>query len=80
MDSNVKAQLGNRIALKTTDKTNSKIILDDSQLDASKLNGKGHMICKLSTVQYAQSGYISPTLVDSVISAINRDYQAHIKD
>ena len=80
MDSNVKAQLGNRIALKTTDKTNSKIILDDSQLDASKLNGKGHMICKLSTVQYAQSGYISPTLVDSVISAINRDYQEHIKE
>lgn len=80
MDSNVKAQLGNRIALKTTDKTNSKIILDDSQLDASKLNGKGHMICKLSTVQYAQSGYISPTLVDSVISAINRDYQDHIKE
>lgn len=80
MDSNVKAQLGNRIALKTTDKTNSKIILDDSQLDASKLNGKGHMICKLSTVQYAQSGYISPTLVDSVINAINRDYQDHLKD
>lgn len=76
MDSNVKAQLYNRIALKTTDKINSKIILDDTRYDASLLNGKGHMICRLADMQHAQSGFVSSKLVDSLVHAICLDYQA----
>ena len=78
MDSNIKSQLGNRIALKTTDRTNSQIILDDKDLDASALSGKGHMICKLSTVNYAQSGFVSDEMIYEIIDAICQDYQERL--
>ena len=75
MESSIKAQLENRICLKTTDSVNSKIILDDKDLDASKLSGKGHMICKLLTTSTAQGGYIDGGTVSDMIECIIEDYE-----
>ena len=78
MDSNIKSQLGNRIALKTSDRVNSQIILDDKELDASALSGRGHMICKFSTTNYAQSGFVSDENIYEIIEAICQDYQERL--
>ena len=79
MDSSIKAQLNNRICLKTTDSTNSKIILGSSgEADASKLAGKGHMICKLDSyphAQLAQGGFLDNKIMAQLIYAITLDYQ-----
>ena len=79
MESSIKAQLENRICLKTTDSVNSKIILDDKDLDASKLSGKGHMICKLLTTSTAQGGYIDGGKLSEMIECITEDYEDRLK-
>ena len=44
--SNIKANCPTRIALKTISYVNSKVILDDPKLDASKLDGVGYAIMR----------------------------------
>ena len=79
MEGSIKGQLENRICLKTADSLNSRIILDDSVFDASKLSGNGHMICKLSTTSTAQGGYISGDKIRNMIQCIIEDYQDRLK-
>ena len=79
MEGSIKGQLENRICLKTADSLNSRIILDDSVFDASKLSGNGHMICKLSTTYTAQGGYISGDKIRNMIQCIIEDYEDRLK-
>ncbi len=70
---------GSRIALKMSSIHDSKTILENKDYDASCLQGKGHMICKLNNVGgdgycFAQAGFISN--IDELLAALTRDYSA----
>lgn len=81
MESAVKAQFNNRISLKTSDATNSRIILGTTiaEGNASMLSGKGHMLCKMDSYggvpQMAQGGFLDNSSLSELIQAINEDYQ-----
>ena len=79
MEGTIKGQLNNRICLKTTDSSNSRIILGDNEFDASKLSGNGHMICKLLTTSTAQGGYIDGGKLSEMIECITEDYEDRLK-
>lgn len=70
---------GSRIALKMSSIHDSKTILENKDYDASCLQGRGHMICKLNNVGgdgycFAQAGFISN--IDELLAALTRDYSA----
>lgn len=68
----IKANMGNKIALKVSNRLNSQIILDEP--GAEGLLGHGHMIAKLGNqpggVIYAQAPYLSPAEATQIAQAI----------
>jgi S-DNA-T family DNA segregation ATPase FtsK/SpoIIIE len=71
----IKANIGNKIALKVSNRLNSQIILDETGAEA--LLGHGHMIAKLANqpggLIYAQAPYLSPSEADAVSAAIGAE-------
>ena len=70
----IKANMGNKIALKVSNRLNSQIILDEP--GAEGLLGNGHMIAKLANqpggMIYAQAPYVTPAEATQIAQAINR--------
>lgn len=68
----IKANMGNKIALKVSNRLNSQIILDEP--GAEGLLGHGHMIAKLANqpggMIYAQAPYLDPMEAAQVAQAI----------
>lgn len=71
----IKANIGNKIALKVSNRLNSQIILDET--GAEGLLGHGHMIAKLANqpggLVYAQAPYLSPDEAYAAATAIATD-------
>lgn len=70
----IKANMGNKIALKVSNRINSQIILDEP--GAEGLLGHGHMIARLGNqpggLIYAQAPYLSPVEANQIAQAISR--------
>ncbi|WP_213981048.1 FtsK/SpoIIIE domain-containing protein [Sphingomonas sp. dw_22] len=70
----IKANMGNKIALKVSNRLNSQIILDEP--GAEGLLGHGHMIAKLANqpggMIYAQAPYLSPVDATQIAQAISK--------
>lgn len=70
----IKANMGNKIALKVSNRLNSQIILDEP--GAEGLLGHGHMIAKLANqpggMIYAQAPYLSPAEATQIARAISK--------
>lgn len=68
----IKANMGNKIALKVSNRLNSQIILDEA--GAEGLLGHGHMIAKLANqpggMIYAQAPYLSATEATQIAQAV----------
>lgn len=68
----IKANIGNKIALKVSNRLNSQIILDETGAEA--LLGHGHMIAKLANqpggLVYAQAPYLSTEEAHAAATAI----------
>ncbi len=68
----IKANMGNKIALKVSNRLNSQIILDEP--GAEGLLGHGHMIAKLANqpggMIYAQAPYLDPAEATQIAQAI----------
>lgn len=69
----IKANMGNKIALKVSNRLNSQIILDEP--GAEGLLGHGHMIAKLANqpggMIYAQAPYLSPAEATQIAQAVS---------
>ena len=78
VDARLKSNCDNRIALKMADSVNSRIVLTSKteNYDASKLLGRGQMICELGGKPVmAQSAYLSATECRDIVNAIVADYE-----
>lgn len=72
----IKANVPARIGLKTTDSTNSMIVIDESGLE--KLRGYGDSIVKLTdgSMVHVQGPYISNAELDKMFSDLKKKYPA----
>lgn len=77
VDTKLRNNLGNQIALKTRDLNNSAIILGNRDHDASRLLGKGHMLCSFEgykSVFCAQAAFIDNDALGRALEAICNDW------
>lgn len=73
----LRANLGNRLALKVADAATSEIVLDKGETTAAKLQGKGQLLAKLAGQFYlAQVPFLSNSDLAEAIEAICQDSKA----
>ena len=65
VDVKVRTNLGNRLVLKVPDANNSKIALGSDALQAERLEGNGHIICKVAEgVTRGQVPFLNPRTME----------------